>query len=1171
MEPDRVQALHGPVDMPGWEYAEVEKPYHQQGRNISNKINNIQDSRSATPGPPDTTAGPPPAPPPSRPSPAGSITPEATSLAALAVAVVAAAAALFRSTCLQACMTLSHLLSICRAHSTQQAARSAPPAKPLSPRSPRSLPSPRSLRSPRPATAGLHLQPRSRQESPSPKPLPSSLSTVHSHSATAPVQAAAPRSHPILDLIECGTSESTLMHTSATSSNPLRRGRAFPPLDRGSGSLRPRRVCAARAAGVPGTCSDTEAASRGSRTRSSGGGSYTRRTSTEDGYASAAELTVASVRESVTTAVVALQGQLRKDLQEDELQIFSVLGRGGYGIVYHGLWRGLPVAIKTILFQSEPQQQQTESIASEAAIASNLSHKNVVATYSHDIRSVDAPGTSNELAVFKFYLVQEFCNGGTLRSLISKGVFAPGHLDHRWEHLVRVMQDVAAGMAYMHAKRICHGDLNPSNILLKFEFSEATTTEAALRRGVATAKIADFGMAARMQHGRSHMSNVRQGTPFFVAPEVIREHRLHRASDVYSFGVIMWELMAGKSVYIVRDAKCRCGRPTGCSQCRDAASDMAGGPAAPHRRRCRTEFRWNPDFPTLSRAAPLTYTLTMKACLSADAAERPSFAQVRTLLQDMQMELSRGRYIDSDGQVQDSAVLGAHITSPLLDADPVAYQAVSTRMLLSATPGTINSTALFSRVALPATLPESPISSSSSDAEFDLFRTARDIASMSPRAAVEQGGSGRLPAAAGGAARAEERRRARSAGHGSEAAKPPALPGMGAAPRCTVLCTSEPPRVAVPRAVAVVPLAVDERSAGMAGATAEVPPGSSGSPALHVPSMLMTAAAGAPSFACRGRDMLMHDSGPSSADSWRTQALFSCWDTVDVACVEGIRRNSGLHQREVQSDEHRGIFGGGGGGGHTAAGGPSVASSTTSGPKHSARSMQPSSTGPPRTRSPRYVPEKPRSVGPASRSTQHSSETRTSPGGGGKVTRLRSRWPAGAPQSEPRLPGLHPQRDPASARGRPAAIAPRDPVPAPLPPPPPQPPAAPPPPAAQPLPAVAADCVKTRSSQRSGRNLAEPKDKRAAPARRSVRRRASPKRTTSLTSEDASAKQDSAKHDIAKHDSAKHDGASGAGGPRAKSRGPFARVRMQAAQKAAEPETGKGGRGRRNRLLRLFK
>ena len=32
---------------------------------------------------------------------------------------------------------------------------------------------------------------------------------------------------------------------------------------------------------------------------------------------------------------------------------------------------------------------------------------------------------------------------------------------------MRLLVDIADGMAYMHAKSICHGDLSPSNILLK--------------------------------------------------------------------------------------------------------------------------------------------------------------------------------------------------------------------------------------------------------------------------------------------------------------------------------------------------------------------------------------------------------------------------------------------------------------------------------------------------------------------------------------------------------------------------------------------------------------------------------------------------------------------------------------------------------------------------------
>lgn len=116
--------------------------------------------------------------------------------------------------------------------------------------------------------------------------------------------------------------------------------------------------------------------------------------------------------------------------------------------------------------------------------------------------------------------------------------------------MLAVLDDVCAGVEYIHSKRITHGDLNPSNILFKFESTNFSTTAEALRGGGANAKLSDFGMALRMTPEATHVSNYRQGTPFYVAPEVVREHRVLHASDVYALGVTMWELMAGEAVYV---------------------------------------------------------------------------------------------------------------------------------------------------------------------------------------------------------------------------------------------------------------------------------------------------------------------------------------------------------------------------------------------------------------------------------------------------------------------------------------------------------------------------------------------------------------------------------------------------------------------------------------------
>ena len=43
-----------------------------------------------------------------------------------------------------------------------------------------------------------------------------------------------------------------------------------------------------------------------------------------------------ATRASVAGAIMRMQSDLRGELKEDQLQIFRVLGRGGFGTVYHG-------------------------------------------------------------------------------------------------------------------------------------------------------------------------------------------------------------------------------------------------------------------------------------------------------------------------------------------------------------------------------------------------------------------------------------------------------------------------------------------------------------------------------------------------------------------------------------------------------------------------------------------------------------------------------------------------------------------------------------------------------------------------------------------------------------------------------------------------------------------
>ncbi|GIL47131.1 hypothetical protein Vafri_4029 [Volvox africanus] len=109
---------------------------------------------------------------------------------------------------------------------------------------------------------------------------------------------------------------------------------------------------------------------------------------------------------------------LGRDFNDRQLEVHGVLGRGAHGTVYRGTWRGLPVAVKSMVFSNDSSARQQSRILMEAAISANLAHPNIVTTYSYELREVEheLASISQELARqgggWRLLIIQEYCDAG---------------------------------------------------------------------------------------------------------------------------------------------------------------------------------------------------------------------------------------------------------------------------------------------------------------------------------------------------------------------------------------------------------------------------------------------------------------------------------------------------------------------------------------------------------------------------------------------------------------------------------------------------------------------------------------------------------------------------------------------------------------------------------------
>lgn len=110
---------------------------------------------------------------------------------------------------------------------------------------------------------------------------------------------------------------------------------------------------------------------------------------------------------------------------------------------------------------------------------------------------------------------------------------------------VDLMLQIARGMEYLHSQNIYHGDLNPSNILVKARSVD----------GYLHVKVSGFGLSSSISLITQKSPTQNESHPFiWYSPEVLAEQeqtgdmksKYTEKADVYSFGMICFQLLTGK-------------------------------------------------------------------------------------------------------------------------------------------------------------------------------------------------------------------------------------------------------------------------------------------------------------------------------------------------------------------------------------------------------------------------------------------------------------------------------------------------------------------------------------------------------------------------------------------------------------------------------------------------
>ncbi|XP_010427508.1 PREDICTED: probable serine/threonine-protein kinase At1g01540 isoform X2 [Camelina sativa] len=197
----------------------------------------------------------------------------------------------------------------------------------------------------------------------------------------------------------------------------------------------------------------------------------------------------------------------------------NVIGEGGYGIVYSGVFTdGTKVAVKNLL---NNRGQAEKEFRVEVEAIGRVRHKNLVRLLGYCVEGAYR------------MLVYDYVDNGNLEQWIHGDVGDKSPLT--WDIRMNIILGMAKGLAYLHEglePKVVHRDIKSSNILLDRQWN---------------AKVSDFGLAKLLFSESSYVTTRVMGTFGYVAPEYACTGMLTEKSDIYSFGILIMEIITGRN------------------------------------------------------------------------------------------------------------------------------------------------------------------------------------------------------------------------------------------------------------------------------------------------------------------------------------------------------------------------------------------------------------------------------------------------------------------------------------------------------------------------------------------------------------------------------------------------------------------------------------------------